>query len=202
MFLHGPFFVDLAPLSDASLVPSKIAKAIGVAERGDRPVLDQLQPALREETMLLVLDNFEQILDAAPQLAALLAACPAIKLVVTSRAPLHLRWEHEYDVPPLALPDRIAERPPEELLASPAVALFVVRARAVQASFALSAQTARTIAELCVRLDGLPLAIELAARQIRHFPSAALLARVTQRLLLPFSAAQRVLPPTSRSSPP
>jgi predicted ATPase/DNA-binding CsgD family transcriptional regulator len=194
----GVFFVDLAPLLDISLVPSEIAQTIGIAEHGDRPMLEQVQRALRDEAMLLVLDNFEQILDAAPQLAELLAACPALKLVVTSRAPLRLRWEHEYLVPPLALPGRSSDQALAELLINPAVALFVERARAIQPAFTPDEQRTREIAELCVRLDGLPLAIELAATQIRLFSPAALLARLVQRLPLPGSGP-RDLPERQRT---
>jgi predicted ATPase/DNA-binding CsgD family transcriptional regulator len=197
-FPDGVYFVDLAPLSDTSLVLLKIAQTIGVTEHQSRSILEQLQRALRAESMLIVLDNFEQILDAAPQLAELLAACPELKLVVTSRAPLRLRWEHEYPVPPLALPGHSSDRALADLLVNPAVALFIERAHAIQPAFTPDEQRTREIAELCVRLDGLPLAIELAATQIRLFSPAALLARLEQRLPL-LGSGPRDLPERQRT---
>jgi predicted ATPase len=153
-----------------------------VKETGAQPILDLLSAALRDRHLLLVLDNLEQVVAAAPMLVELLAACPHLKLLTTSRAVLHLDGEHTFPVPPLALPD-LQRLPEQEVLAQQAaVALFLQRAQARQPDFLLTAANARTIAEICVRLDGLPLAIELAAARIRILSPQALLARLTQHL--------------------
>lgn len=191
-------FVDLAPVHDASLVVRSIGHALGVLEAERAPELERLQLALAGKRLLLVLDNFEHVLPAAAHLAELLAVCPHLKLLVTSRAPLRLRWEHVLEVPPLALPD-IRQLPPLDVLAQvPAVALFTQRARAVDAGFRLTESNARAVAELCVRLDGLPLAIELAAARSRALPPQALLARLEHRLDL-LAAGAADLPPRHRS---
>ena len=160
-FDHGAFLVELAPITDPVLVPSTIAQVVGVRDLSGRPVLDALREYLRSRSLLLVLDNFEQILAAAPVVAELLASCPNLCVLVTSREPLHLRVEHEYAVPPLATPDPAHLPAPERLSEYAAVALFVERAAAVRADFAVSGENARAISEICARLDGLPLAIEL-----------------------------------------
>jgi predicted ATPase/DNA-binding CsgD family transcriptional regulator len=175
-------FVDLAPLHDASLAVASIAQALGVLEPERAPDLERLQAALAGKRLLLVLDNFEHVVSAGAYLAELLAVCPDLKLLVTSRVALRLRWEHILEVPPLALPD-IRQLPPLDVLAQvPAVALFTQRARAADAGFRLREYNARAVAELCVRLDGLPLAIELAAARSRALPPEALLARLEHRL--------------------
>ncbi len=139
---------------------------------------------LRGRQTLLLLDNFEHVVAAAPLGADLLAACPAVKILVTSRASVHVRGEHEYPVLPLALPD-LADLPPVDALAGvPAIALFVERAQAVTPDFALTAANARAVAAICRRLDGLPLALELAAARIKLFSPAALLPRLERRLEL------------------
>jgi predicted ATPase/DNA-binding SARP family transcriptional activator/TolA-binding protein len=189
-YAGGVWFVDLAPMHDPALVVPAIAQALGVREGGARPLLDDLAAALRGQHVLLVLDNCEQVLGAAPALAALLARCPRLSLLATSRAPLRLRGEHEVALDPLALPElgRLPDQPGTSDLAaltqSPAVALFVERAAAVHAAFELAPPTARAVAELCVRLDGLPLAIELAAARLRVLPLPALVERLTHRLRL------------------
>ena len=181
-FDDGAAFVDLAPIADPALVTSAIAQVLGVQETGAQAALERLQRALQSRRHLLVLDNFEQILTAAPQLAGLLGACPGLKLLVTSRASLRLRWEHEFPVPPLALPDLAGGLPPDELARAPSVALFLDRARAGRPDFALDPANALTVAELCHRLDGLPLAIELAAARSKLYSPQAILARLGRRL--------------------
>src|SRR6266508_3343984 len=168
-FAHRAYFVNLAPISDPPLVVSTIAQTLGVTESGNRPLLESLTDELREQHLLLLLDNFEQVLTAAPQLAELLAACPKLKLLVTSREVLHLYGEHEFSVPPLALPDRTQLPPLDQLTQYDALRPFIERAQAAKADFALTTASAPAIAELCYRLDGLPLAIELAAARIKLF---------------------------------
>jgi len=182
-FAHGAYFVALAPIGDPTLVVATIAQTLGITERGSRPLLESLIDELRDHHLLLLLDNFEQVLEAAPQLAELLAGCPKLKLLVTSREVLHLYGEHEYAVPPLALPDRAQLPPLDRLRQYEAVRLFIERAQAAKADFAVTNESAPAVAEICYRLDGLPLAIELAAR-IKLFPPQALLARLDQRLAL------------------
>jgi predicted ATPase/DNA-binding CsgD family transcriptional regulator len=184
-FPDGVVFVGLAPIVDPSLVIPTIARAVGVSETGNRPEMDALQAHVREKRLLLLLDNFEQILAAAPNVSALLAACPGVKALVTSRARLRLRGEHEYPVPPLSLPEQQGPDQPsaaDTLARNPAVALFVQRAREVQPDFRLTDENAEAVAEICRRLDGLPLAIELAAARTKVLAPQALLARLERRL--------------------
>ncbi len=184
-FPDGTVFVPLATLADPSLVAPTIAQALGLRETGGRPALARLISFLREQRLLLVLDNFEQIVAAAPAVTELLAACPRLIVLVTSREPLRVGGEHEFPVPPLALPERSAggrSPTPAELAEHGAIALFVARARAVQPAFALTEANALTIAEICRCLDGLPLAIELAAARTKVLAPPALLARLTNRL--------------------
>jgi predicted ATPase/DNA-binding XRE family transcriptional regulator len=183
-FADGVTFVSLAPISDPELVFGTIAQTLGVKESGDQPVLATLQTQLIDQTRLLILDNFEQVLAAAPGTAELLAACPRLKVLVTSRAALRVRGEQLYPVPPLLLPE-LAHLPPLSQLAQiPAVKLFVERAQAVQPGFQLTDANAKAVAEICTRLDGLPLAIELVAARVRLLSPAALLARLDDRLAL------------------
>lgn len=183
-FPHGVCFVELAPISDPSLVGPSIAQALGVRDVGDQSPREKLKNHLKHRAILLVLDNFEQILPAAPLVSELLGASPGLKVLVTSRAPLQVRGEHEFAVPPLALPDR-KRLPAAEIVAQyAAVALFVDRAAAIQPDFTVTDENAPVVAEICVRLDGLPLAIELAAARIRLLPPAAMLARLERRLPL------------------
>jgi predicted ATPase/transcriptional regulator with XRE-family HTH domain len=193
-FADGASFVALAPISEPALVLATIAQTLGVIETVGRPLLDQLTAALQTRRLLLLLDNFEQVLEAAPLVVALLEACSGLKVLVTSRAPLHVRGERLYVVPPLLLPD-LTQLPATGALArTAAVALFVERAQAVLPRFRLTVQNAAAVAEICVRLDGLPLAIELAAARIRILPPEALLARLVQRLAVLTDGA-RDLPP-------
>ncbi|HLZ71462.1 MAG TPA: AAA family ATPase, partial [Dehalococcoidia bacterium] len=184
-FADGVFFVDLAPLGEPGRVASAIAQALGVRETELEPVADTLRAHLRDKRLLLVLDNFEHLTEAAPLLPELLGAAPGLTLLVTSRVPLHLRGEREFPVPPLPLPR--TDGAPSGLAAaagSPAVALFVQRAQAVRPDFVLSAENAEAVAAICARLDGLPLAIELAAARTKLLPPAALLSRLEQPLPL------------------
>jgi predicted ATPase len=189
-FADGICFVSLAPVSDADLVVATMAQTLGLKDSGGQPPLELLKASLSEKHLLFLLDNFEQVLAAAPQLSELLVACPHLKLLVTSRAVLHLRGEQEFPVPPLALPD-LTQLPESETLAQvAAVALFLQRAWATKPDLQLTAATARAIAEMCVQLDGLPLAIELAAARSKLLPPQALLARLGQRLAVLTSGAQ------------
>jgi len=197
-FADGVFFVSLAPIADPALVPSTIAQVLGVREMGGQSVLEGLKEYLREKQLLLVLDNFEQILEAATIVAELLAAGAGLKVLATSRAALEVREEHELPVPPLALPDPRRTPDPADLAGYPAVALFVERASATRPDFALSEENAAAVAEICARLDGLPLAIELAAARCRLLSPAAVLARLERRLSL-LTAGPRDLPERQRT---
>jgi predicted ATPase/DNA-binding CsgD family transcriptional regulator/transcriptional regulator with XRE-family HTH domain len=183
-FRDGAVFVPLQPLEDPALVLPTLAKTLRLPGAGARPPLALLQDFLGDKRLLLVLDNFEQVLPAAPALPALLAACPGLTVLVTSRAVLRLSAEHTVEVPPLDLPDRGHGMPLDRKPVAEAVQLFVMRAQAARPDFALTPENAAAVAEVCRRLDGLPLAIELAAARARVFSPAALLARLERRLLL------------------
>jgi predicted ATPase/DNA-binding NarL/FixJ family response regulator len=182
-FSDGINFVPLAGVSDSDSVAPAIAWAMGFREVGDRPATAHLADELPHRNALLVLDNFEQVDAAAPLLAMLLGAGSGLKLMVTSRSPLHLAAEHLFPIPPLAFPDpdRLPRLP--ELAEVPAVALFAERARAATGDFSLSAENALAVAAICRRLDGLPLAIELTAAWTRLLSPTALLERLSSRLL-------------------
>jgi predicted ATPase/DNA-binding CsgD family transcriptional regulator len=182
-FPDGVFLVELAPIRESTLVATTIARAVGVRESGESS-LETLKRFLRDRTLLLVLDNFEHLLVAAPVVGELLGACSRLKALVTSRVPLHLYGEHRFPVPPLALPAGHGQPRPEDLAECAAVCLFLERARAADPAFALTYENAPAVAEACRRLDGLPLAIELAAARARVLPPAALLARLERRLAL------------------
>ncbi len=180
-FAYGVCFVSLAAINDSHLVISTIARTLGLREAGDRPLLEQLQAYLHDQHLLLVLDNFEQVVAAAPELAELLGTCPHLHLLVTSRAALRIQGEYEFAVSPLAVPDLKRLPTPEELAQVPTVSLFLQRAQAIQPDFQLTTANAGTIAQICTRLDGLPLAIELAASRIKLLPPQALLKRLKDR---------------------
>jgi predicted ATPase/DNA-binding CsgD family transcriptional regulator/DNA-binding XRE family transcriptional regulator len=181
-FEHGIRFVDLSPVRDPDLVPSAIAASLQVREDRAGPLIETLKRHLADRCALLVLDNFEQVLPAAPCLADLLRGCPKLKLLVTSRSALHLQWEHELVVQPLAVPD-LGDLPgPAGLGQIASVALLVQRAQQRDPEFRLTDDNAPAIAEVCVRLDGLPLAIELAAARMRVLPPRALLSRLGRGL--------------------
>jgi non-specific serine/threonine protein kinase len=183
-FEHGVHFVALGPISDPAQVGWRIAQVLDVREVAGRPILDTIREYLRDRHLLLVVDNFEHLLEACPVLVDLLAACPRLKVLVTSRAPLHLHGEKEYLVPPLALPARDQAPSLPALAEVPAVALFLERAGDARPDFRLTEQDAWAVAETCRRLDGLPLAIELAAARIKLMPPPAMLARLERRLAL------------------
>jgi predicted ATPase len=188
-FVDGVYFVSLAPISDLDLVSATIAQTLGVREAPGRSVQESLQAYLRDKQLLLVLDNFEQILPAASLVSTLLTICPRIKLLVTSRATLHLYGEQEFPVAPLALPDAkrlltLAKEPVADQSEFAAIDLFCQRARAIKPDFMLTSANAADVAKLCLGLDGLPLALELAAARIKLFSPATLLARLNQRLTL------------------
>jgi predicted ATPase/DNA-binding SARP family transcriptional activator/Tfp pilus assembly protein PilF len=177
-YAEGVAFVPLAPVGQADLVVSAIAQALGVREVAGQPLIETLVDFLREKRMLLLLDNFEHVIKAAPTVAQLLAGCPNLNLLVTSRAVLHLRGEHEYVVPPLQLPDLNNLPWLEELAQYEAISLFVERAIETRPDFSLTNQNARAVAEICAQLDGLPLAIELVAARTKILSPQAILSRL------------------------
>jgi predicted ATPase/DNA-binding XRE family transcriptional regulator len=183
-FPDGVAFVDLAPVGEAGLVPATMARALGVRDPGGAPAVEQLIVALREARVLVVLDNLEHLVAAGPELAQLLERCSGLTILATSRQPLRLRAEREYPVLPLTLPDLQNLPPLDELGHIPAIDLFLQRAEAVRPTFRLTADNARAVAELAVRLDGLPLAIELAAARVRVLAPGELLGRLERRLPL------------------
>jgi len=193
-FPDGVFFIDLAPVTDPSLVVPTIAQIFDLRESGARPLIESLKEFLRPRELLLLLDNFEQVLEAGPYVADLLATCPRLKVLVTSRELLHLYEEHNFPVPPLGLPDigRLSVLPSraqdplplEELIECEAVRLFSRRALVVKPDFAVDATNVVALAEICVRLDGLPLAIELAAARVQHFLPQEILVRLEHHLPL------------------
>jgi predicted ATPase/class 3 adenylate cyclase len=183
-FQDGVFLVDLVSISDPHLFIPTVAHTLSVRERPGESLSETLNDYLRDKKLLLVLDNFEQLLDAGPAVSALLAGASNLKALVTSRAPLHVSGEHEYSVPPLAVPDLNRSEPPARLAAYEAVQLFLERAQAVKPEFELTSENAPAVAEICARLDGLPLAIELGAARVRILSPQALLGRLSQRLAL------------------
>ncbi len=183
-FADGVCFISCDTIHDASLVARTIAHAVGVQQTGGTPPQDALAAALRGARALLVIDNFEHLVPAAPVLADLLAGCPQLKLLVTSRVLLRVSGEHALALPPLAYPDPHESLTPDELADAGAIQLFVERVQAVDESFVLDASSAPVIAEICRRVDGLPLAVELVAPRARHLGLPALLERLDRRLPL------------------
>ena len=183
-FLDGVFWVPLAPISDPELVVAAIAQALGCWESGGRPLQDMVKGYLGEKRVLVLLDNFERLLPAAPHISDLLTACSNLKVLVTSRAVLRLRDEREVPVPPLACPDPKWSSPVTDLARFGAVDLFVQRATEVKGDFSLTEENGPVVAEICRRLDGLPLALELAAARIKLLSPQALLTRLERRLPL------------------
>src|SRR5712691_7122498 len=184
VFVEGVFFVSLAPINDPMLVMPTIAQALGIRDRVGQPLSARLAEVLQQKQVLLLLDNFEQVIGAASQVADLLTSCPQLKLLITSREVLHVRAEHEFAVPPLALPDPAHLPELAALARAPSVALFLQRAQAVKPEFQLTTTNARAVAEICVRLDGLPLAIELAAARMKLLSPQVLLTRLGRRLAI------------------
>ena len=183
-FEDGVYFVPLAAIRDPALVASSIAQTLGIQEKAGQVLLDSLKESLQDQQHLLVLDNFEQVVAVAPLVAELLATCPRLKCLVTSRVVLRLSGEHEFPVPPLELPDPRRLPAVDALSQYAAVALFIQRALAVKPDFRVDNANAPAVAEICVRLDGLPLAIELAAARIKLLPPQAMLGRLGHRLEL------------------
>ena len=181
-FPDGVVWVPLAALSDSRLVPAAVAQALDVGGPTARPARETLLLALRDRQALLLLDNFEHLAGAAAFVADLVSTGPRVKVLVTSRAPLRLRAEHELPVAPLAPPDVTRPVAVDALAANPAVDLFVRRAQAVTPDFALTAANAAAVAAICQRLEGLPLALELAAARVRILPPPAMLARLEHQL--------------------
>jgi hypothetical protein len=197
-FEDGVYFVSLAAIRDPQLVVPAMAATLGVKEAGGQPLLESLEDYLGEKRMLLLVDNFEQILEAAPVVTELLSTAPNLKVLATSRIPLRLYGEQEYSVPPLALPD--PERLPsvERLTHYEAARLFVERAQAAKADFSVTNDNAPAVAEICHRLDGLPLAIELAAARIKLLSPQKMLERLGNRLKL-LTGGARDLPERQRT---
>jgi predicted ATPase/DNA-binding NarL/FixJ family response regulator len=190
LFPDGVYFVNLAPIRDSALVVPTIAQTLNLKENAEQPVFNLLKAFIRKQRLLLLLDNFEQVVSAATQVADLLISCPQLKVLVTSRMTLHVRTEQEFVVPALSMPD--TRHLPDLMALSQyeAVALFIQRTQAVKPEFQLSNATALAVAEICKHLDGLPLAIELAAARIKLLPPQALLARLTPRLTILSSGAR------------
>jgi transcriptional regulator with XRE-family HTH domain len=204
-FPDGVAFVDLAPLRDPALVVSTIARSVGLREEQGQSAADTLRAHLFDKRTLLVLDNFEHLLEAAAEVVHLIEACPDLVVLATSRAPLRVRSEQEYPVPPLALPPSTQNPTEEEVLATPSGRLFVERARAASPSFALTTANAPSVAAICWRLAGLPLALELAAPKVRLLEPAPLSTGATNcspNQSAGFSDAWRSLRGASRSRRP
>ena len=183
-FADGLFFIELVAITQIELVASTIAQLLGVKEAGGKPILQVLKDFLREKQMLLVIDNFEQVIDAAPQIAELLSAANHLKILITSRVLLRLSIEREFVVPPLAVPADVEQVSLDELSNYEAIKLFVERARNAKPNFALTEENAKSVAEICSRLDGLPLAIELAAARVKILSPQLILTKLENRLKL------------------
>jgi predicted ATPase/predicted Ser/Thr protein kinase len=186
-FPGGTYFVPLSPINDPGLIASAIVQALGIREAGGQLPLEILKQYLQNSLsapVLLLLDNFEHLIQAVPAVAELLAAGSHLKIMVTSRAPLHVYGEHEFMVPPLSMPDSVAMSAVETLAEYPAVALFVQRAVAVKPEFEFNRENATAVIEICARLDGLPLAIELAAARVKVLSPSSMRTRLTSRLQL------------------
>jgi predicted ATPase/class 3 adenylate cyclase len=198
-YVDGVFFVSLAAIIDSTLVAATVAGTLGVKETGGQPLLESLKDYLREKRILLLVDNFEHLLEAAPMVSELLSAAPNLKVLATSRIPLRLYGEHEFAVPPLTLPDPERALPSvEDLIQYEAVRLFVERAQAANGDFRVTNDNVPAVAEICHRLDGLPLAIELAAARVKVLPPQKLLERLSDRLRL-LTGGARDLPERQRT---
>ena len=183
-FDDGVRFVPLAAIRDPALVIPTIAQALGLLERGEQPPAELLRVFLRNRNVLLLLDNLEQVISSAEEIADLLAACSRVSILVTSREPLRIAGEQEFAVAPLALPAELTRSTPDLLAECDATALFLQRVRAIKPDFVVTDENARVIAEICVRLDGLPLAIELAAARVKILSPHALRDRLVNRLVV------------------
>ncbi|NDJ78704.1 MAG: helix-turn-helix domain-containing protein [Chloroflexi bacterium] len=183
-FPDGVFFVELASITNPDQVVPAIAHILDILLTGRKDPLEDLKQYLYERRMLLILDNLEQLLDAAPVVSAILATCPLVKIVITSRAPLRVRGERQFPIEPLALPGRSSDLRLDSLGGYAAIQLFVERAQAVHPAFELTADNAATVTAICARLDGLPLAIEIVSARVKILQPADILDRLTGRLLL------------------
>jgi len=192
-FSDGVHFVPLAMIRDPGLVVPTLAQALHLQESRGYSLLDQVQIALQDRHTLLVLDNFEHVVQMAPLLEDLLLACPSLTILVTSRDVLHLRAERQFPVAPFPLPELSQGADIEELTQNPAVALFLERTQAIVSTFQLTLANARAVVDICITLDGLPLALELAAARVKTLPPQALLARLSQRLAV-LTGGARILP--------
>jgi hypothetical protein len=181
-FRDGVVLVTLAPVVDAGLVPAEIALAVGLSESTQRPSIEALRAFFLDRQVLLLVDNFEQVVSAAPMIPEILVAAPHLKVMITSRSLLQLRGEHEFSVPAMETPAVASTRRLAQLSKAESIQLFVERARAANASFELTETNAADIAEIVARLDGLPLAIELAAARSKLLPPGAMLKRLSSRL--------------------
>lgn len=202
-FTDGVAFVDLAPTTEPDLVPTKLAESLGIKSVPGQPLLATLSAALHDKNVLLMVDNFEQVTEAAPTITDLLSSCPMLKVLATSRTRLHLRGEWELPLSPLELPgDALASGPKDQImeraLEAPAIQLFVERARAVNPSFAITLDNVSPVTDICRRLDGLPLAIELAAARVGILSPQELLSRLASRLPL-LTGGPRDLPKRQRT---
>jgi predicted ATPase/class 3 adenylate cyclase len=197
-FPDGIYFVGLAAIVDPALVPSTIAVTLSLREEGARPVIETVKDYLVSKRVLLLLDNFEQVDESAPSISELLRAIEGLKFIVTSRAPLKLTGEHEYLVPPMSLPDPQHLPKLDALTGYESMTLFLQRARSVKPDFAITEDNAAVVAEICARLDGLPLAIELAAARARLLSPAEILNRLDRSLTL-LSGASRDVPQRQRT---
>lgn len=197
-FPDGVFFVDLSALRDPELVMSTIVATLRVREVLGQNHILSLTKYLAEKSMLLVLDNFEQVVDAAPNIATLLAASPMLRLLVTSRKRLNIRAEREISVVPFLLPEATESNSLDALAQSPAIKMFVARVAASKSGFALTDENVATVADICRRLDGLPLSIELAAARVKGIPLVTLLSRLDQPLKMLIDGP-RDLPPRQRT---
>ena len=197
-FSDGVFFADLSPIFDPALVPPVIAQALVVRDEPGRELLDTLSEHLRDRQVLLVLDNMEQVIEAGLSVASLLDSAPRLTVLATSRVPFHISGEREYPVPPLEVPDPAREPDLDGITRSEAVVLFTERADAVRPGFRVTAENAASVAEITGRLDGLPLAIELAASRLNLLSPQALLTRLTERLPL-LTGGARDLPERQRT---
>lgn len=183
-FADGAAFVDVATVRDSATVTAEIARVVGVGEAPGQPLVERLLASLASRELLLVVDNCEHVVEAGPDLAALIAGCPRLRVVATSRERFRLAAEREFPVPPLAMPERVDLGDPERLAANPSVAVLLDRSRSLLPDFTITTRNAGAVAEICVRLDGLPLALELAAARLKLFTPGELAARLRQRMLL------------------
>ena len=181
---EGTFFVPLAPIADHELVAATIAKALGIREVGTRPIVDSLLDFFSDREVLLILDNFEHVIDAAPVVSSLLTHSTRLRILVTSRASLHVSGEQEYPIPPMSVPVPARNEGPEQLLTYESITLFEHRARDVRPGFSVNPSNAKAVAEICARLDGLPLAIELAAAKSRFLTPTDIAGRLEDALTL------------------